>query len=165
MSDNKFVDMLKRDGVDAGYRVASTQMTNGIRKGLVTLLKDKGMDGDKLSVVTELLESEAGVAMIHLMLGFGLTYVPHFQDDPRVTKLAEEFRVAGMATAGNAVIGTTIEYLLPALQDALKALPALEEETKTTVRVSNKNTKALEEMEVEQELEEEEVKPKQMSVE
>jgi hypothetical protein len=163
MSDNKIVEMLKNDMTDAAYRVASTQMTNGVRKGLVALLKDKGMDGDKLSVVTELLDSEAGASLIHLLFGFGLTYVPHYQNDPRVTRLAEEFRIAGMTTAGNAVIGTAMEYLLPALQDALKALPAVEE-TKSNVRVSARDAQNLAEMTEEKELEEEESKPKQMSV-
>ena len=123
MDVKELFSIAKEDAANAGYRIASAQMTNGIRKGILALLKDKGMDGDKLSTIEELLDSDVGLSVISLMLGFGLTYVPHFQDDLRVTKLAEEFRISGMSSAGNFAMDTAFQYFLPVVSGALSALP------------------------------------------
>jgi hypothetical protein len=115
--------MTKENAANAGYRIASAQMTNGVRKGILNLLKDKGMGDDKISTVEEVLSSDAGLALISMLLGVGLTYVPHLQDDPRVTKLAEEFRISGMTNAGNFAFETLFQYFMPVISGALSALP------------------------------------------
>ena len=121
-----FVEQVKGDLEAAGYRVASTQFTAAIKGAILLLFKDKGYDEGKLAVVKEVLESEFGTAIVSTVLGYGLTYMPSLKNDPRVVKLAGEFRVSGMATVGNEVFGMGMQYVMPALTTALKALPAVE---------------------------------------
>lgn len=123
MSENKLMDTVKKDFESAAYRVASTQLTNGVKAGILLAFKDKGMDETKLSVVKEIFESEFGNALISVAIGYGLTYAPHISEDDRVKRLAGEFRVQGMAIVGNEVIGTAVQYLMPAFNSALQALP------------------------------------------
>jgi len=144
-------DMVKTDAIEAGYRVAGRQMTKGVKAGILMLMKDKGMDGGKLEAIREVLDTEVGDAIISTLLGYGLTYVPQLKDDPRAAKLAEEFRINGMATAGNLAIDTTMTYLLPVVTEAMSALPAVEEK----MRVEEHTHASSEEEEMNQEEEEE----------
>lgn len=142
MDNNKqsFFEMVKDDGVNAGYRVAATQVTTGIRGAILTVLKNKGMDEGKLKAVSDLLETEIGRAMISVMLGYGLTYMPMIGEDARAQRLAKEFRVEGMATVGNEIVGTLMENFLPVITQALSALP--KEEGQLRVE-GKKDTKSL----------------------
>lgn len=140
-------DMLKVDAVEAGYRVAGRQMTKGVKAGILLLMKDKGMDGGKLEAIREVLDTEVGDAIMSTLLGYGLTYVPQLKDDPRAAKLAEEFRINGMATAGNVAVDAVMQYLLPVVTDAMASLPAVEEK----VRVGEHAQISAEEHETEEE--------------
>jgi hypothetical protein len=131
-----FMDNLKKDTVNAGYRVAATQVGKLAQNGIVIALEKKGMGNDKVAAIKDLLESEVGTALIQVLLGYGLNYVPGMKNDPRVERLAEEFRVSGTAVAGNLVVGSALEYVLPAIQEAIKSLPelpSLTEKAKTRV--------------------------------
>jgi hypothetical protein len=129
--DVSFMDRFKEETVDAGYRVAATQMSKGVKAGLVLALEKKGMDNGKIVAVKDLLESEVGTALIQVLLGYALPYVPGVKNDPRGERLSKEFRVGGTAVAGNVVIGTAMEYLLPAIQEAMKSLPDMPSLTET----------------------------------
>ena len=122
-----FMDRIKADATEAGYRVAATQFTAAIKGGILLLFKDKGFDESKLSVVKEMLESEFGTAMVSAVLGYGLVYMPKLKDDARIVKLAKEFRVNGMAVAGNEIMGIGIQYMMPALTKAMESLPPIQE--------------------------------------
>ena len=124
------MDMLKKDSLNAGYRVAATQMTKGVKSAFLLAMKDKGMEGGKIEAISEMLDTEFGSALISGALGYGLAYLPGgIGEDPRIQKLSEEFRVGGIATAGNAVIGSVMEMIMPAITDAMKTLPPLPEST------------------------------------
>lgn len=124
-SNSTVLEKVKSDFVAASYRVASTQFTKAIKNGIMLALKDKGVEEGKISVIKDLLETEFGNAIISSVLGYGLTYVPGLKDDPRIAKLSDEFRIQGMTTVGNEVMGVAMQYFLPAMQDVLSALPAL----------------------------------------
>lgn len=128
-----FMDRVKEDMEAAGYRVASTQFTNAIKQGILLVFKDKGFDDSKLSVVKEILESEFGTALVATVLGYGLTYIPNLKDDPRIKRLAGEFRISGMATVGNEVMGIATSYFLPAVTQAMSMLPPVETAVPTTM--------------------------------
>lgn len=123
---SKIVDVLKADGKEAAYRVAGTQITNGVKAGIVKLIESKGGKSDQVQMLKDLLDTEVGGSVVALILGFGLQYAPGLKDDPRIQKLSEEFRVHGMSIAGNAVITQAAESFLPVLTSALKALPEVE---------------------------------------
>jgi hypothetical protein len=126
-----FLDMMKGDATAAAYRVASTQMTKGIKSGILAMMEKKGTGGDKLKAISEMLDTDVGAAVISMILGIALTYVPKISEDPRAQRLAGEFRTESMAIMGNTLMDTAIEHFLPVLTGALNALPQ-----ETTVRVA-----------------------------
>lgn len=121
------LDMLKADALSAGYRVAANQMTKGVKGALLLSMKDKGMDGGKIQAISEMLDTEMGEALISTLLGYGLTYIPGLGEDPRAQTLAEEFRINGIATAGNVIADSLFQHLLPAINSAMASLPPAEE--------------------------------------
>lgn len=128
--------MTKSDGENAAYRIASKQMVKGTKAALVAILNKQGK-GDYTEAASNLLDTEIGEAMVSMLLGYGLTYIPKVSADPRAQRLAEEFRVEGMATAGNAVIGVALEQFLPVITQAMELLPPeAEEETTSKVRIA-----------------------------
>ena len=145
-----FMDMLKADTTNAAYRIASTQITNGTKAAILAVMEKQGQDSDRIRAISDLLDTEFGSALVSLVVGLGLTYAPHISQDTRVQRLAGEFRVNGMATAGNAVFETVAEHFLPVVMNAISALPAVEPE-KAKITSSGKLS------EVEDESEEEEI--------
>lgn len=135
MEDKKetktFIEMMKGDATNAAYRVAANQMTKGVKSGILAMLEKNGSDGTKLKAVSEMLDTELGAAVVSMILGMALTYVPHVSNDPRAQRLAGEFRVEGMAKAGNTIMDAAIEHFLPVLTGALNSLPQ-----ETSVRVA-----------------------------
>ena len=119
----KLTETLKSDAQDAALRVASTQMTNGVKAGLVKILEKKGGNSGQMEMFKTILDSEIGDAFVALLLGYGLNYAPQIKDNPKVVKIAAELRTQGMATGGNLVFGAAMDTLLPTLTEALKALP------------------------------------------
>ncbi len=138
-------EMVKDNSKEAGYRIAATQVVNVVRTGICAAMQKQGAPDGHIQAVAEFLKTELGFAVISAVLGMAIPQLPgKVSNDPRVAKLCEELRINGMATAGNAAMGAAMEYLLPALQEALKNLPELPaEETKadTKARVSVEHKK------------------------
>lgn len=141
-----FWDMVKSDAETAGYRVAATQLSKGTKAAILKLIESQGMDGNGIKAIEDILDSEFGAALISVGLGYGLTYMPKIGEDPRVEKLATEFRVGGMGAAGNVVAGIAMEHLLPVITGALASLP---EEASTNARIAE-TSQSHEEQEEEQ---------------
>ncbi len=134
-----FAEMMKEDFKKATYRVAADQMTHGIKEGIVALIGSKGGTESQMSGMMILLDSEIGEAAIAMLAGLGLTYAPVVSEDPRAQKLAGEFRVNGMAKAGNVLVENLLGTFLPIVQKALASLPAEEQvrvETTTNARIA-----------------------------
>lgn len=137
--DNRsFWDMMKSDGKNAAVRVASQQLTSGMKTAILTFLEGKGQGSERLAAVKEMLDTKAGEAAIAYLAGNLLTFAPVISDDPRAKMLAEEFRVSGMTTIGNEVFGVAMETVLPVIQNILAQLPAAEGEVKARVGETNK---------------------------
>lgn len=128
----------------AWYRVASTQLTSAIKFAILQIFKKDGMQESKLNVVKELLETPIGDALISYGLGHLITHVPGINQDERVAKLATEFRINGMATAGNHIIDASMQYIIPALKDAIKSLPT-EVSTPETIHEEKEEIEIIEE--------------------
>jgi hypothetical protein len=141
MSESKgFFDTVKEDAGEAGYRIAAKQMTKGVRSALVLTIKAKGGNGERAEAIGSVLESEIGEAIVEAFLGVILPQIPGIKDDPRIIRLAKEFRTSGMTTAGNAVLGEMMEFFLPAIKDAMQYLPPAEESTGARVVKSTSKT-------------------------
>lgn len=118
--------MFKQDFADAAWRSGATQVTNAVQTGILAMLKDKGMEESKLTVARELLETDFGKILIRAALGYGLTYAPVIGEDPRAVKLAKELRVGAMGEGMDQVAGVALQYLMPAVTQAIAALPPIE---------------------------------------
>lgn len=138
-NQNTFGGMLKKDLTDAAYRVAASQLSTAMRNAILTLLKKQGVEEGKLKSITNLLESEYGNAIVAAATGYALTYTPKLKEDPRVLRLAQEFRINGVAVAGNAAFNTLAEHFVPVITKALSALPK-EADTNLRVNAAEKNT-------------------------
>ena len=131
--DNGFMDMVKSDLENAAYRVAATQMNKAVKAGIIKILESKGLEGPKAAAAAEMLDTEIGSAMVALLLGYGLKYAPKISEDTRAIKLSEEFRVKGMETVGNEVVGSLMEHLLPEVMNVLASLPETKADEKVRV--------------------------------
>jgi hypothetical protein len=106
-----FGSMIKEDVISAGYRVVATQLTKGTKAALLKLMQDRGADNNKIALLQEILETEAGNVLIAMILGMSLTYIPMFNQDRRAQKLANEFRVGSLAITGNALMDLVWGYV------------------------------------------------------
>jgi hypothetical protein len=118
-----FFDNLKKDSVDSGYRVCATKMSTGIKKALIKAMIDKGADNEKIKTISSVLESEFGDAIISILLGYGLLYIPKINQDSRTERLAKEFRTNGMSSAGNTLLDIAIEYFFMPINSTMEQLP------------------------------------------
>lgn len=140
------LDMFKQDGVDAGYRVATKQMTKGVKAGIVKALNSKGGKGMRKREVSNMgafLDTEVGEALIAIGLGMGLTFAPAIKDHPKAKRMAQEFRVGGITQAGNIAMDALMKYVVPSVMETLKGLP----EEEVQVRVLDKTVAEVEEVE------------------
>lgn len=117
-----FTETLKQDTKEAGVRIASKKISGAVKGSLLTLMKKNKMKKAQLRAFSDFLETEMGTVLIDLVLGWGLTYAPMISNDPRVKKVAEEFRVKGSALAGNLLIDTVAEQALPVLMQHVSLL-------------------------------------------
>ena len=150
IKENGFFNMVKADAENAAYRVAATQITNGTKGAILAIMEKQGQGSERIKTVSEMLDTEVGSAVVSLIVGMGLTYAPKISEDARVKRLAGEFRVNGLAVAGNAVMETAMEYFLPVIMNALQALPAVDETADIKARVTNPPENAREEEESEE---------------
>lgn len=148
------LDTLKDRSIKGAYRAAGRNITRGTRNGIISMMKAKGADEGTLGLVTMFLETEFGEALISGAIGSALPNIPMLKDDARVQVLAEELQVEGTAVLMDAILKEVSAYLLPALVDALKTLPAVEEAERVRIEA------AAEKEEEEKEDAEEVVKPR-----
>lgn len=147
MNKPSFTETLKSNATEAAYRVGATQATKAVKTALINVMRNKGSNEGMILSLQNFLDSEFGEALIGLCLGLALQNLPHFNEDARVQKLAEEMRVGGMATAGNAVIGEAVGHLLPALSSVLESLPEVNEKNVTRIKEENTLHQAMKESE------------------
>ena len=140
--EQSMFDMLKQNATTAAYRVATVQMTSGVKAAIIKVMENKGQSSERIQALKEMLDTEAGSAAVSTLLGFALQYLPMVSNDPRALKLAEEFRVNGMAVAGNLVADMALEHVMPIIMSALANLPA--ENATTAVRVSTEKKNRVE---------------------
>lgn len=140
MSNNTrpaFLDMVKTDAKDAGYRIAATQISKGTRTAILTLLEKQGGSSDGVKALGEMLDTEYGAAIISMAIGLGGTYLPvGAMKDPRIQRVCEELRINAMAGAGNKVVNELMEILMPVLMGALANLP----EEKVAARIATSSS-------------------------
>jgi hypothetical protein len=115
---------LRIDLTSAGYRIAATQLTKATKSILI-----KALPEEKVPTINSFLDSEIGNGVISLLFGWGLTYAPieKIQASDRVQDLADEFRVQGLATFGNAAVEALMGSVVKSIQEAVQEIPSEEE--------------------------------------
>ena len=123
---NKVVEMVKTDAEEALYRVTANQLTQAVNAALIDILKEKGANKRDITKFKAFLESKYGLALVGILLGYIIENVPlpMFQENDKIKKLAEEFRINGMAVIGNELIGTLMDKIGGKAFEALEKLPA-----------------------------------------
>ncbi len=139
--DNQsFFEQFKSDSADAAFRVASDKIAEGVRTMIAFGIAAKLGESATAASIDAVLNTPMGKAMVQASAGYALTYLApgKYKNDSRIKRLAKEFRVAGMATAGGFVAGELIEHLTPIVESALEMLPggSASEETDSKVRVT-----------------------------
>lgn len=108
----------KKDIANAGYRVASTQISAAIKNAILLLLKKDGFEDGKLKIVQEILDTPVGDAIISYALGNLMTHFRGLTGQPAAVKLASELRINGLSVAGNYIADALMQYIVPAIKDA-----------------------------------------------
>lgn len=131
--------IVKSDGEEAAYRVAGKRISQGGSTIVCKVLKNS-LGPEHGASVEAIMKSPAGVAFTQLVMGWGITMagqnVGGMAADPRLQKLAAEFRIQGTAEGLDMVVGGVMEHLMPVLNDALALLPGGEEKTVTNARIA-----------------------------
>jgi len=148
---SKFFDTLKKDSTQAAYRIAGTQVIKATKAGLLNVLRRKGVNNKHINSVSNFLDTELGTAGLSTAVGLMLSHLPSFKNDKRAQSIAEEFRVGGLALAGNILANKAIQDFLPKLQ-SLVDLPNISLLQSPKIRVEELTTAP-----VYEELEEEKV--------
>lgn len=135
------LDMVKADGEKAVYRVGARRLSNAARNGVVSLLKSKKMKKAHINAIIEVLDTEIGQAGVSFGLGMLLVKFPGIGSDPRMQRLCEEFRIEGMALAGESLLDTVFKQLTPTFVNVLNNLPKEDNKVRVeTLPQSNETT-------------------------
>jgi hypothetical protein len=142
-NDNgSWTDRRKEEVIDAAKRVGATQLTNGVQAALLQIFKKTaGLDDAEESTLKKILESKAGHALISVALGefIDLNLLPEYTGRDIVQDMGKEFRTSGMATMGNEVMDVAMQFIAPAIKDALSTLNKAEKQVEA---IQNKDPKA-----------------------
>jgi hypothetical protein len=120
---SKFFDTLKKDSTQAAYRIAGTQVIKATKAGLLNVLRRKGVNNKHINSVSNFLDTELGTAGLSTAVGLMLSHLPSFKNDKRAQSIAEEFRVGGLALAGNILASKAIQDFLPKVKGLVDNLP------------------------------------------
>lgn len=119
----------KSDLKNAAYRVTAKQLLTLTKAFFIEYARKNLSDESKMRAVVELLDTELGTAFTSYFIGFGLSQIPNLENNPKAKRLLKEFRVNGMATAGNNVAEALITSLLPIIHSTLEGISKVEQDT------------------------------------
>lgn len=96
------LNMFKNDFNKAKYNLVSNQILNLVQLAILKSLENK--NSDSIDKIKTFLSSEFGKSFLSLMIGIGLENLDYSNIDENVKKIAQSFRINGMAKFGNEVI-------------------------------------------------------------
>ena len=118
--------MIKCDAKDAIYNVAAKQAVVLAKSSILAFIRSQS--SHKFSAYETLLETQVGDIFAYELLGYTLTYAPKIKDNEIAQNLAKELRIAGMAATGNMFAEALMKGVLPAINDIVSGLPAVNNE-------------------------------------
>jgi hypothetical protein len=144
-----FKDQFKSDITNAAYRVGSTQLISATKTFLVQYLRKSCSEESKIRMLSEMLDTEIGSALMSVFIGMAVSQIPQLANNPKMQRILKEFRVSGMTTVGNSAVEALMSSMLPTITSALQSLE------KTDIKeIEAKSSSSLEEDIVNAELQE-----------
>lgn len=110
-------------GEKAAYRTAGRKITKEASKALLKVIKSKGTEEGVIKVMSSVLDSELGEALIGGALGIALLNIPKINKDIRVQRIAEEFQIESSSVVIDLLIGELLGFITPILETTIKSLP------------------------------------------
>ncbi len=112
-----FLTKLQQNAKAAGPRILCKTISRGARAALIHLMKSKRMKKSWVRTVSEMMETEYGLAVVSFGLSLLFKYVPTLKDDPRAQYVADEFQIQSVETVGNELVEELMTFLLPAIME------------------------------------------------
>jgi hypothetical protein len=115
---------------EAGLRIACSTMVSGTKDVMVKQLAKKAGDSATMSVVSGILESPMGDALVGGILSLILPQaknLPMFKNNKNFDILSQEMQVEAAAKCGGFVVKEAGKFLIPTLTDALKTIQSTED--------------------------------------
>jgi hypothetical protein len=124
MNKENIVTTLQDRIEKATYRSAGRNITKGIAKGIIVMLKDKGTDESTLSIISAFFETEFGESLIGMLLGIAIPQIPMINEDERALILAEEFQVESTSRVMDTIISEVAVYIMPVISGVIEKIPS-----------------------------------------
>jgi len=127
MADDKKIanalTVVKADGTDAFWRTGAKQTVRAVHGPLSALLNKHLPIGVSGVIVDQLLNTDHGEAILAYALGNTMQYIPKFNSDPKLVRLAKEMRVLGLTFFTDKVADAILTPLRDQLMDIVNQLP------------------------------------------
>lgn len=107
--------VVKSDVSDAAWRTAARQTIRSARTPVTAFLDKQNLPKGVVGMVLSQLDTENGEAVMALLLGTAMSYVPQFSQDEKLSRLAKELRVMGYDN----FVGKVAEAILGPLREGL----------------------------------------------
>ncbi|MCZ2222511.1 MAG: hypothetical protein LC122_02660 [Chitinophagales bacterium] len=120
---SKLISLAKSDAKEAAYKTAASQTIKLARNAILLGMQNKGADSTTVQTMKNFLATEFGIAFLSLSLGIGIEYIDKINADERVKKLAQCFRINGMATVGNEIMSSVVEEVFSQINSVVTELP------------------------------------------
>ncbi len=114
-----FGQKLKNDLENGAYRAGARKVSELATQGFVLLLKKQKFTKPQIRMMVQLLDTTNGQAFVSFLLGMALPQMPGIGKDPRVERLCKEFRIEGMAIAGENLLDAGINTFAPKIKNIL----------------------------------------------
>lgn len=121
MAKQKLSDVLKNDACEAMLQTTANKTTEVVQKFIVALIK-KNVDTESHEAIEKYLASEEALALVQLVAGIVIPYVPGAEERPLVSEVSAKLRQGGMSKGMGIVVDEFLD-LIPQLNTVISQLP------------------------------------------
>lgn len=133
------VTTLKSDTEDALVRLACRKSVRLTKKGILKLLKGKGVTAPALASARNFLDTEDGDTFVGFLIGAGIPVVPQLNSNPTALRAAKEFRVEAISRGADSFFTLLMNAIVPDLLTVFNEVEIPGVEKKSTSSRTAKN--------------------------
>lgn len=135
---NNWLRSRLEEGALQGMAASAVKFT---QQGIVAAMKKSGKDNFTISVISDFLESEAGVMLISAGIGSAIHFMPMetLQKNDKVQKIADKCMENAAAKGVEQLSELAMNFILPALMEATNSKELELFESKNNIRVKAHN--------------------------